>query len=1101
MKLHRVVAISVAAVALIGAAVHAPLARGDDFIRMKSKQPVVAWALDETSGRVFAASAKSPIVEEYDPKTGESIRQIDVGGTATMLLIKGNRLIASLPGHSAIAVVDLEKNTLAGQISLEGDQPSDICCSKADNPFVYVCGSPQPPVSEELLQVDIRALKIVKRVADVQSRGSEESGLLMSDDGRWLWTEFPGLYSVDEQRGTFLAKYGVAPMGQEQSVVPGSRYWMVNGGLFPINGREGAEIRRFVGTPVAVNRKFDLAVSGPHLPVDADADGAHGYVLTFQRFSDAKVFKTVPLPKSAKKPPVYLNDDQASDDTDNRGWNGRHLLQFDAQRNRLFLATGGEAFLLNLAGLDLPQQPLLMFKPIQEIKLTIGQPLAVPLELTDAALQATCKFELASAPRGAKLDSARITWTPDETSLGEHSLVATAAKGESKDQIRIPVRVRRAAVSLGGLIERLRISPSGERALVVTVSLDADATGKPDNSRVGVPADPKTQTHLVLVDLKQSRIIANRLLNGPLGADICLTDQAAYMVPDGTAAVYQLSLETLAETKHVFLKNTIAAMAALPRHRLGILGSGGGMGDDGGECTVLDESTLNHVEQPGGGSVGRFVQRRINDASSSWFEPLNGDAFRLGALVLDNQTGRPELVWDALQVPTFGRIRYEMPEPWDRTVSDQAIEIVGRPPIVRWNRAETIVLRNYPATVSVRAEPATAERSGRGESDTNKRITLEFRDLTTGTVRKELVLDQLPYWGDVPSMASLISGDGRVQIAAAGRMLAVSFADQLYAVPLPEEQLAKLPVPLQIVPKLDKLQAAAGEKVEFVLKAVGGTGVRHFSLAAPTPGIAVEETSGKVTIDSGEIWQTFKRDLQSPRPQFITFGGDPDLVGTAQQAYYELTGKKLDDKFPLAAGLSFTVSDADQSTADLTAQFLVLGPKTEIASILAAERARSEQARAALQSRAEGAPANSEFAQQLALAGQRTNLANQRLAELDAEVTRSGHDLGELKDSIARLGGRKEQIDALQRSVDDGGHGTESLQTKLADIDKTVERQRNWLLAVAGFLAAAQLLVFALLFRRGGNAANKASEANSTSTLKKQGKPKPDDGSQQSGGE
>ena len=842
---------------------------------------------------------------------------------------------------------------------------------------------------------------------------------------------------------------------------------MVDGGLCPIDSQDGADVRRFVGKPVAVNSKFDLAVTGPHLPADPDSDARRDYVLTFQRFSNAKVFKTVPLPKSAKKSPVHLNDDSSFDGTGNRGWNGRHLLQFDAQRNRLFLAAGSEAFVLNLAGLDLPQQPLLMFKPVLPIKLVLGQKLAVPLELTDAALQAKSKFQLVSGPPGAKLDGAQLTWTPDEASLGEHRLIVTAESGESKDQISVPVQLRRAAVSLGGVIERLRISPSGERALVVAESLAANATDEPESPRF-VPNGPKPQTYLILVNLKQSRVIASRSLKEPLGVDIYLTDQAAYMVPGGTAAVYQLNLETLAETKHVFLKSTIAAMAALPRHRLGILGSGQGIGGFGGEFTVLDETTLNRVEQPGGGSVGPFARLRINNASENWLEPLNGDALRFGALVVNGQTGAPQLVWDSLQVPTFGRVGPEMPRPWGRTVSDQAIEIVGRPPIVRWNQAETIVLRNYPAAVSVRTEPATAGRSATGQEDSNKRITLEFRDLTNGTVCKEMVVDQLPYWGDLSSMASLRSGNVRAQIVGAGSTLAIGFADQLYDVPLPEEVLAKLPIPLQIVPKLDKLQAAAGEKVELVLKAVGGKGVRHFSLAAPTPGVAVEEASGKVTINGPEIWEAFKRDLQSPRPQFLTLGDDPDLVGTAQQAYHELTGRKLDDKFPLAAGLSFTVSDADHSTADLTAQFLVLGPKAEIASILATERAKKEQARAALQSPAEGALAIREFAQQFALAGQRSNLANQRLGELNAEVTRSGNDLGELKDSVARLSGRKEQIDALQRSVNNSKHETESLETTLAGIDKAVKRQQNWLLTVAGLLVAAQLLVFALLFRRGG---------------------------------
>ena len=264
---------------------------------------------------------------------------------------------------------------------------------------------------------------------------------------------------------------------------------MVDGGLCPIDSQDGADVRRFVGKPVAVNSKFDLAVTWAAFASRSDSDARRDYVLTFQRFSNAKVFKTVPLPKSAKKSPVHLNDDSSFDGTGNRGWNGRHLLQ-SVQRNRLFLAAGSEAFVLNLAGLDLPQQPLLMFKPVLPIKLVLGQKLAVPLELTDAALQAKSKFQLVSGPPGAKkLNGAQLTWTPDEASLGEHRLIVTAESGESKDQIAVSVQLRRAAVSLGGVIERLRISPSGERALVVAESLAANATDEPESPRF-VPKAP-----------------------------------------------------------------------------------------------------------------------------------------------------------------------------------------------------------------------------------------------------------------------------------------------------------------------------------------------------------------------------------------------------------------------------------------------------------------------------------------------------------------------------------------------------------------------------------------------------------------------------------
>jgi hypothetical protein len=121
---------------------------------MQFKGPVAAWVLDEDSARIFAAGANVPTVEEYDPVTGKLLRQFEIGDKASRLLIKGKHLVAAIPSQSALYIVDLETNQVAGQIELDRNAPCDMCCSKVNNPYVYVCSTARGTRRGSLLQVD-----------------------------------------------------------------------------------------------------------------------------------------------------------------------------------------------------------------------------------------------------------------------------------------------------------------------------------------------------------------------------------------------------------------------------------------------------------------------------------------------------------------------------------------------------------------------------------------------------------------------------------------------------------------------------------------------------------------------------------------------------------------------------------------------------------------------------------------------------------------------------------------------------------------------------------------------------------------------------------
>ena len=160
MTPRRVVAISVAVVvALIGAALHARLARGDNFIRMKIKQPAAAWHSTKIRAGCLPPRKSRPSSKNTIRRQASRFGRSTSAERPRCSYSKEIALLPAFPASRQSRSSIWRRTRLAGQIPLEGDRPLSMCCSKVDNPFIYVCGSPQSPASEELLQVDVRARK------------------------------------------------------------------------------------------------------------------------------------------------------------------------------------------------------------------------------------------------------------------------------------------------------------------------------------------------------------------------------------------------------------------------------------------------------------------------------------------------------------------------------------------------------------------------------------------------------------------------------------------------------------------------------------------------------------------------------------------------------------------------------------------------------------------------------------------------------------------------------------------------------------------------------------------------------------------------------
>ena len=97
--------------------------QAQDAVQTIEAEPGISkWIMQESTGRIFASSTRNDQVIEYDAD-GSKVREFEVGGEPTEMLIKGSKLIVGCRKSTSMYVIDLDKNKVVGSAKLAGQGP------------------------------------------------------------------------------------------------------------------------------------------------------------------------------------------------------------------------------------------------------------------------------------------------------------------------------------------------------------------------------------------------------------------------------------------------------------------------------------------------------------------------------------------------------------------------------------------------------------------------------------------------------------------------------------------------------------------------------------------------------------------------------------------------------------------------------------------------------------------------------------------------------------------------------------------------------------------------------------------------------------------
>jgi hypothetical protein len=884
-------------------------------VSFRVPEDVSGWALDEGSGRLFAALIGGDSVVELDPASGARRARFTVARGPTELFIKGRRLVAACPSTASLDVVDIETNQVDGRVQLAGKGPYALFGSKADNPYVYaICNTGTAWWGGEVFQVDVRALTVRGRTRVQGWRESNPVHVAMSDDGRWIAPDARGvsspsgadLMAVDEAKPSFLNVVHLHDTFGPIVAGPHNRGWALGASLFAED--LSGPVRTFRGSPVAIHPSLDLVASltdadgRPLVPPYGPPAGKGPVRLEFQTLSAARTLGAVVLgPLGGEAPQPRPGVDSQS----GRPVPEDPFLRFDAARGRLVCAWRQQAFVLDLAKLGIDAPPLLQLAVPSRVAVGVGETLRVPLALSTPALKGKAALKVESGPQGVEVQGDELVWTPAASAAGIHRVVVAARADGSSDSVTIEVRVGLGLVDLGILAQGMAVDSRSPRVVLWGP--------KPrENGPFSPRADSANPASLVVVDTERGSIVARRELIRDVRCLASVDGAIIYAPAEGTF-LYRLDPDPAADPVRAFLDTPARDLAVVPGPRLAVI-------PQAGRPRFYDPKTLRPVTTDGAPGANATPSYDVTEWNSVLIAAMPGGLTRVGSRIFPPDGGGPLCLTGRLRLPPLfpdpspTTMGYgQGPEIWGRRVDQQMLSEWRGNPLVRWNSALTTILMDDPVAVLARVETIDPSRG--------YRVVLEYRDLVQGNVLTTQVLDQGPTGGQ-PQMPFVSSGSPLFR-AVRGK-LALALDGRLYLATIPHEAVAQAPVPVHFDYPQAPLTITPGETAEVALRASGGKGRLTFEMFHDVPGVSVDRTAGTLRVSAADVWNA-----RGTKGQYdgATIAG---IIPGVRESYQELTGKPLDpDRFAFGLAVSVIARDEEGQEGRLELSMILVVPRQE----------------------------------------------------------------------------------------------------------------------------------------------------------------------------
>ncbi len=842
------------------------------------KDEVSAWALDEASGRIFAALVGSNRVVEIDPASSEPKTQFTVAARPTELFIKGRRLVAACQSTSSLYVIDLDTNKVLGNVQLTGKGPYALFGSKADNPYVYaICNTGSAWWDGEVFQVDVAARSIRGRVRVQRWNQSHPVHVVMSDNGRWISPDARGasspsggdLMEVDESTLEFRGRQHLHESFGPTIAAPQNRGWVLGSTLYAIDLT--GPIRTFAGAPVAVHPRLDLVASlvdsaqKPLVqPTGAPVTNSTVSVV-FQTHSQARTLKNLVLG------PLVDAFAEPRDSGNVQGVRGGSdpYIRFDAKRERLVVTWRQIGYIVDLKKAGVEAAPALVLEVPSQVTAAVGTTIKVPLALTNPELKAKTTLEVVSGPDGAAVRDNELVWSPTAVEAGLHKIVVGAKSGDVTDRATIEVRVGVKTVDLGMIA--LGMAVDARRPRVVLWGQKPSTDGQAvEGLGQGTPSV------VVVVDTEQGRIITRRLLHRQVRGLVSI-DGTIFYTPTEGAFLYRLSPNEPDDAERVFLDSPATFIEELPGSVLSVV-------SQNGKRRSYNPKTLQPIDQSADGSSSdsSLFPRTAVRASK---QP--GGTVWVDAQCLPPEGGEPICLSGSLNLPTIigdgaPMVGFVMQghDCWSRRINGESLVDWRGNQVTRWNNARATILTEFPVVVVSHMEAPGTTRT--------LREVMEYRDLIQGNVLNSQVIGELP--ASTPYNQFIHSSDSPLIAAVQGTMAVVRY-HQLYLAPIPLVAVTTAPVPVHFDTPRMPLVTRLHDQIEVKLKASGGKGALTYALARDIPGVSVDRTSGTLRISPLDAWKvrqvpvrtdsaTAERNLPSLRRTFRDLTGKPLPAGT-----------------------------------------------------------------------------------------------------------------------------------------------------------------------------------------------------------------------------
>jgi hypothetical protein len=454
-------------------------------------------------------------------------------GIPDSIVIKAGHLVVASRAPNRLQFINLESESVVGSIDFGFSDPTALCASDIENPYVYCFSRPRGRPNT-FYQIDVSKREVVNQLTLERWLFDSICDAEMSVDGKRLAIQLgnavPGsqVAVIDFQEDAYVVRSGGLLKRSPGKLNRGwrDRSWLVGSELFT----PGFGGIAFGATRNTFGEDDDIAAVHPTLDLVVTAKGD---ALNYYRWSNGDQL-------ASRRLPDWPPDAKRSTSVSSRRKRAELKMKevaFDMANHQVFFGQQYRGVWIPLEKLGVTFEPRVAIEVASEVELNWGQPLSLPLKVTGDRERKTMRLSISSGPEAATISNETLLCTPKPGDIGIQEIQlslssvdqATPSAGTTLDKRTVTINIAPPHVDLGFPIEAIRVSRNRRRAIAWGGVRERPAPGRP-------VAGPK---NLAIIDLQRREVLATKQV--PAGIRLAEIDnEFVYLLPAIGQTIYRL---------------------------------------------------------------------------------------------------------------------------------------------------------------------------------------------------------------------------------------------------------------------------------------------------------------------------------------------------------------------------------------------------------------------------------------------------------------------------------------------------------------------------------------------------------------------------------